>query len=266
MTKEELFAIAERNHDVRISISQGFELFKKNIGGFIGIVVINILISWALSLIPFAGGILSYFIGSFLTAGMILVFKKIKHGEEHQFNDFFEVLKNPAPFLLFLLVQFLMLVAVAIPAIALFFSLFYTAFSSGTFDPQAMGMTVTIFLGMLLAILPVLFLGMCYVFSIHIFLFLNQDFWVALETSRKLVMKNFLSVLSLLIVVALAFIFFTLVTCGLGYFVMLPVSVATIYIAFDNIFKPSSNSFDTKVDSFGTHQRDLNTEADEKTL
>jgi hypothetical protein len=266
MTKEELFTIAGSKHELRMSyyIDEGFKIFKKNVGGFLGIVIVNILISWALSIIPVLGGVLSYFAGSFVTAGMILVCRKIRNGEETQFNDFFEVFKNPGPFLILLLVQVGMLVLVGLPAIVIFFSMYYkTLFGGGTPSMEAMLAIIPL---MFFVLIPVLFLSMCYIFSFHIYLFIHQDFWVAMEASRKFVMKNWLSVLGFLIIVGLLFAVITICTCGLGYFVMMPVAVASIYMAFESIFKPSANTFENKIESFGSQQRDINTEADEKFL
>lgn len=264
MTKEELYAIADHKYDFTFSqlVDEGYKIFKKNIGGFIGIIIVNFCISWALSLIPFVGSLLSYFTSAFISAGMIVVSKKLRNDEETQFGDFFEVFKNPGPFTLLLIVQFGMMIVVALPAIAIFFSLYYeTLFASGTPSPSAIMAIVPI---MFLALIPVFFLSMCYIFSFHIFLFLNQDFWVALETSRKLVMKNFLSIFGLLFLAGLFFILVTLITCGLAYFVVLPTFTAGLYVAFERIFKPSFNSFENKIDSFGSQQPDINTEADER--
>ena len=264
MTKEELYAIADQKYDFTFShlVDEGYRIFKKNIGGFIGIILVNFLLSWSLSIIPIVGSIISYFTGAFIAAGIIVVCKKIRNGEETQFSDFFEVFKNPGPYALLLLVKTGMLILVALPAIAVFFSLYYeTLFASGTPSPTAILGIIPI---MFLAMIPVLFLSMCYLFSSHIFLFLNQDFWVALETSRKLVMKNWLSVFGLLLMAFFFFILVTLVTCGLAYFVLLPTLTAGLYVAFERIFKPAFNSFESKIDSFGTQQRDINTEAEEK--
>lgn len=266
MTKEELFAIAESKHEIRLSyyLDEGFKIFKKNVGGFVGIVFINLLISYTLGLIPFVGQIIAYFVGSFISAGMIVVCKKIRSGEETQFGDFFEVFKNPGQFLLLLLVQFLMMAMAAIPAIAIFFVKYYDIFFNGE-RPSAEAVLAIIPI-LFLVLIPILFLGMCYVFSVHIFLFVNQDFWTAMEASRKVVMRNWWGMLSFLIVMVLLFIILTLITCFLGYFVMLPFTVCAIYMAFEDIFKPSINAFESKIEAFGTFQKDLNTEADEKNI
>ncbi|HWZ23336.1 MAG TPA: BPSS1780 family membrane protein [Cytophagaceae bacterium] len=266
MTKEELFAIAESKHDFRISyyIDEGFKIFKKNVGGFVGIVFINLLISYALGLIPYVGQILSYFISAFISAGMIVVCKKIRSGEETQFSDFFEVFKNSGQFILLLLLQFVMILLAAVPALVIFFVKYYDVFFNlGRPTPQAILAIIPL---MFLALIPVLFLGMCYTFSVHIFLFINQDFWTAMEASRKVVMKNWLSMLGFSIILGLLLIIITVITCFLGYFVMLPLVVGAIYMAFEDIFKPYANAFESKIDAFGSFQKDLNTEADEKNI
>jgi hypothetical protein len=266
MTKEELFEIAEKKHDIRISyyIDEGFKIFKKNIGGFIGITVITFLISFGIGKIPYIGGIISEVLTSFIYGGIILVCAKIRRGEEDQFNDFFEVFKNPGQFILLLIVKSLMIVMVAIPAIAVFFLRYYDVFLNGKFPSSEAALAMVPL--MFLVLIPVMFLSMCYIFSTYIYLCINQDFWTAMEASRKVVMKNWLSILGFLIVLLLLTIVVVLFTCGIGILVMYTFIAAAVYVAFDDIFKPTANTFENKIDAFGSVHKDLNTEAEEKNI
>ncbi len=266
MTREELFALAESKHDIRISesIQEGFKIFQKNAGGFIGITVIYLIVNYVLNLIPFVGSTITNFVGAFFYAGMIVVCKKIRNEEEVQFNDFFEVFKNPGPFILLVFVQFAIIFLMAIPAVAFFFIRYKDVFV-GSATPS-IEMYYSIGPVIFLALIPVFFLSMCYTFSFHVYLFINQDFWTAMEASRKLVMKNFFSILGFYFVLGLMLIFGLIVTCGLGLFVLFPLIAGSIYVVFDSIFKPNTNTFDTKVETFGAHEKDLNTETEEKNL
>ncbi len=267
MTKEELFALAESKHDIKIghSIDEGFKIFKKNIGGFLGITVINLMVSSMMGMIPFVGHFLSYFVSAFFSAGMIIVCKKVRNEEGTQFDDFFLAFKtNPGQFILLLIVQFSMILAVAVPAIIVFFARYYDKFLNG--GTPNIEMLYSIIPLMLFVLIPVLFLSICYTFTFYIYLFINQDFWTAMEASRKVVMKNFFPILGLLIIIGLLSTLGIIFTCGLGYFAIPSIITAVIYVVFDDVFKPTANAFDTKIDEFGSFQKDLNTEAEEKNL
>lgn len=267
MTKEELFARAETPVDFRTNyyLSEGFEIFKKNIGGFIGILAMMLAINFILGLIPFVGGIASLLLGTLFSAGMITVVKKIRNNESVQFNDFFSAFSNAGPVIVVFLMQGLIILLALIPAIvvlSIFFFAQISSFGSGSI-PDSGTMLTMIPLGFLLA-LPALFLAMCYMFSMHIVLFLNQDFWTAMEASRKLVMKNWMSAFGFLLALGFLSIIVVLFTCGLGYFVMVPLATAAVYLAFEDAFKPALNTFENRIQSFGEAQTDLNTESDEK--
>jgi hypothetical protein len=268
MTREELYSIAE-NTKVDLTgsdlLSGGYEIFKKNIGGFIGFLLINAMISGALSLIPIIGSMISMVMSVLLSAGQLIVIRKLRQGESVQFNDFFAAFSNAGPPLVLFIIQMLVIFASLIPCIIVVAIFFFQQIMNGEFsnspDPA---MLAFIFPILLLCLLPAMFLGVCYIFSMHIVLFINQDFWTAMEASRKYVMKNFWSVFGSLFVIGFLSTLLILVTCGLGYFVMLPTATAAVYLAFEKIFKPNANTLDSKIDTFGIEQKDINTEADER--
>lgn len=264
MTKEELFARAEAPFDFRTNyyLNEGFAIFKKNIGGFIGMMLLTVLMYIVLGLIPFLGGIASSLLGILFSAGVIIVVKKIRNGENVQFNDFFSAFNNAGPAIVVSFMQGLIIMLSAIPALVVFFVVFFAQISSGgTPDSSTMFMMIPLFL---LLLIPTIFLTMCYMFSMHIVLFVNQDFWTAMEASRKLVMKNWMSALGFVLSLGILSILVILLTCGIGYIVMAPVATAAMYLAFEDAFKPTLSTFENKIESFGQAQSDINTESDER--
>ncbi|HSZ24286.1 MAG TPA: hypothetical protein VK766_01135, partial [Cytophagaceae bacterium] len=173
MTKEELFAIAETKVELRprYYISEGFEIFKKNAGGFVGFVFLNLFISVVLSLIPLIGGIVSSVLSILLSAGLIMVVRKIRNGETVLFNDFFDAFKNAGPPIAVSLMQGLIIGLTVIPGVIVFFIFFFAEFTSGAIPSSSVFFTM-IPLFFLMGI-PAIILAICYIFSMYIVLFLN---------------------------------------------------------------------------------------------
>jgi hypothetical protein len=89
-------------------------------------------------------------------------------------------------------------------------------------------------LGLVLFIVPGIYLAVAYSFSVLMAIFGGFDFWTALEESRKLItvrwMKFFLFTLVIIVINVLA-----LLTFGLGLLVSIPVTYYATYIVFEDL-------------------------------
>jgi hypothetical protein len=89
-------------------------------------------------------------------------------------------------------------------------------------------------LGLVLFIVPGIYLAVAYSFSVLMAIFGGFDFWTALEESRKLIsvrwMKFFLFTLVIIVINVLA-----LLTFGLGLLVSIPVTYYATYIIFEDL-------------------------------
>jgi hypothetical protein len=240
MSKERLNAVLENDYEVKIGyyFSEGFQLYKKNIGGFTGMTLLLALMyaaSTAIAMIPILGLIVSLAFSAciyLIMSGYLMVIKKVRNNEPHEFKDFFSGFKgdNLGPVLALNIMSGLL---------------------TG--------------LGFLFCVLPGIYLSVAYVFSIYILLFFKIDFWESMEYSRKIVSKKwfvFLGYLLLLALLNMLGVVFLIV----GVFVTFPWTLCTLYVSFEDIFKPGADSFENKIEAFGSLQRDINTEADEKNL
>ncbi|KPK85390.1 MAG: hypothetical protein AMS27_07500, partial [Bacteroides sp. SM23_62_1] len=70
--------------DIGRYISEGFRIFEKDAGNFLGYTVLYFLITIISCFIPFA----PLFITGPLTAGFFIVARKIKKGESYDFGEF----------------------------------------------------------------------------------------------------------------------------------------------------------------------------------
>jgi len=134
-----------------------------------------------------------------LSAGLILVAFYLSTGKQIFFEDFFDGFKHFAGLLLFTLVS-----------------------------------AILIFLGIIALILPGIYLVVGYVFTPFFIIFSRMDFWNAMETSRKLVHKEWFSIFGFLIVLLFINVL-GVMALGIGLLITIPLSYCALYAAFDDI-------------------------------
>ena len=188
-------------------ISNGFELFKKEYGLFIGFSIVAGLMSGVASLIPIIGSLAQAVITGIINLGYFYVARKIKLGEKPEFEDFFK------PF---------------------------NAFGN------IVGISLVVFIltlvGFLCLIIPGIYLGVAWSLSLPIIYFYSGvGLWDSMEASRRVVTKNWWWFLLLFICIVLINIVGAI--CLLvGLLITIPVSHLIMYSAFDDIMKPDKET------------------------
>lgn len=201
-----------RNYEVRIGdyFSRGWEIFKSYAWGFILYTLIIGVISVLLSQLPaplgtrseqnFAGGNLIFNILSpALGAGFYFVAFQIARNRPRNFSDFFNGFKK-------------------------FIPLFLTSLVSG----------ILIILGLIVFILPGIYLAVAYAFAQMFVIDKNMGFWSAMETSRKLITKRWWSFLGFSLVLGVLIIFGFLLL-GIGALVTIPLAACITAAAYEDI-------------------------------
>jgi len=89
--------------------------------------------------------------------------------------------------------------------------------------------------GFILALVPVIYLSVGWIFSLALIIDRQMDFWPAMEASRKVVSRHWGAVFALLIVCGLINIAGVLACC-VGTFVTLPLSIGAMMYAYESIF------------------------------
>lgn len=196
-TEKDLDALIAKGFDVKISayISEGYEIFKENIGAFIGYTVITMII---LSLLSFTyiGTIL---VSGPLTIGTAIVAHRIAMKRDHKFENFFKGFDFFVPLL------------VASLLVGVFVSL-----------------------GFILLILPGIYLAVAYTFVNYLIVFRKMDFWPAMEYSRKIISKEWFSIFGFMIVLGLINLAGFL-ALGIGVLFTIPITACAGYAAFKDI-------------------------------
>ena len=94
-------------------------------------------------------------------------------------------------------------------------------------------------LGLLLCILPGIYLGVSWIFSLALVMDRKMDFWPAMELSRKVVSKHWWLMFGLALVIGLVAIL-GLLACFIGVLVSIAFAEAALMYAYEDIFGPRS--------------------------
>jgi hypothetical protein len=206
--------IGDRDYDFKLGqyLGRGWEIFKANALPFIGFTILTGIIFAVLSFIlPYplgtgnpeagqaGGNIVANILSPLFTAGFYIVALQIARGRPTSFSDFFRGFNRALPVLLLAIV-------------------------SG----------ILILVGMVLLVLPGIYLAIAYMFSLPLLLDKNLDFWPAMETSRRVITKKWFWFFLFAIVLLLLNVVGVLLL-GVGILVTAPWTVCSITAAYEDI-------------------------------
>lgn len=254
------------NFEMGKYMSEGWELFKKGAGSFIGYVLVYFVIIAVASFIPFvnfAAGYLQYV----LLAGFFVFCRNLLHQKE-EFGNFFAGFNYLGDILIYYLIGYLVPGLIFVASIFPF-ELIPQLMSGQLEDPQEFLDSFTFSIGARLPLFLILLIGFIYItvsYSLVPALITDAKLsgWTAMETSRKIVGKNFFGFLGMYLVLGLLLIVGTVLTCGLGLLVLFPYLYCTTFKAYDSILNPYADTVGNQLDEFGRQDKDINTESEEK--
>jgi hypothetical protein len=202
MDQIKLQRIIDSGVDFNISdiIDKAWEMFKSRALFHIGFafLISTIQLAFTLYLEDFVF-IYSIFLAPPLVAGFYLVANRMSQGEYVDFQNFFDGFKYMLPLIVVNLIT-----------------------------------AIFILCGIILFILPGIYLGVGYLFSLLFVLFGGFDFWTAMEISRKLVHTNWWKFFAFVLVLLLINIggFLCLVV---GLLVTIPLTYLSVYVLFEEL-------------------------------
>lgn len=185
--------------DVQDYIRKGWEMFREHIGEFVGFTLIIFVVSALSSKFDFAGSLVFSALAAPFYAGYGIAAFRLASGQTFQFGDFFKG-----------------------------FNYFLPLFLAGL----ASGLLVSI--GFVLLIIPGIYLAVGYMFATFLIVDYRMEFWEAMETSRKIITKNWFAFFGF------AFALFALnllgaLALGVGLLVSVPVTSCAAAIAYKEI-------------------------------
>jgi hypothetical protein len=214
--------------DVVDSIKQGWKILNQNLGGFIGFLLLSVLlyfVSFCFCGIPllFAGN---------LFAGFYIVAMKIQKQQSVTFENFFDGFRNSnfPQILLETLVIGAMTIVIYIPIYAVRISLSFSDMQ--TTDPVKFWSIYGF--ATLVGWIILMFIGIIYMFAIPLIIDQRVEFWPAMELSRKVVMQRWVSFLSLSILLSLLN-FAGFLLCGIGLLWTTPLYFCSVMAAYNQV-------------------------------
>jgi uncharacterized membrane protein len=181
-------------------LKAGWNLFQQYPWGFVGFFLVYVVIELLLNAIPLLGWLASAALAPALLIGNFLVSAKLLQHQTPEFQDFFLGFHFFLPLLVVALLT-----------------------------------TVFITLGLVLLILPGVYLAVGYLFAADLVVDRRLDFWQAMELSRRKVHLSWFAFLALLLVLLLINLGGALLL-GLGLLVTVPFTFCTLAVTYADVF------------------------------
>lgn len=259
--------------DIGETISDGWKLFAKSPGSYIGFMLL-IIVFYFVSVIFIAsiGFLISPIVLSILLiiilfalgvlyTGINVYSRNLLDGTEN-FGDFFKGFESIGQISLHFLTFMLMM----LPLYIFYFLVImppefiqllgesdpWAAFEDPAYFSNEYQWGATELIGYFLFLFASLYLSISYMFAAPLIVDAKMGFWEAMETSRKVVSHKLFSHVGFLILMVILVTVGTLITCGLGALAMYPFLGCTIFIAYNSIFSPYLNHVTDQIDSFGS--------------
>ncbi|MDR7898303.1 hypothetical protein RHJ63_08280 [Thermosynechococcus sp. JY1334] len=254
-------AIANRPYQVRIGqyLNEGWQIFSTQPAAYIGFLILAMIINGVLNNIPGAGPIVSTILVGLFAAGYYFFSFRIARNQRPEFSDFFNAFKNNyfLPIFLTNLIIGLITNVFVISASILFMiaglpfwqSILRRAAAEAA-EPDADleqllalleqlpavpdALTPVFILVGAILLLPGVYFGVAYMFAVPLVVEHRFDVWPALETSRRLVSRDWWSFFFL----SVSIIFFNILgfcLCCVGMLVTIPWSSCVIVAAYRDI-------------------------------
>ncbi len=185
--------------NVQSYVLQGWEMFRENIGEFTGFTLIIFAVSAVCSVFYSVSPLVFSAIGAALYAGYSIAAFRLLSGQPIQFNDFFRGFNYFLPLFL-----------------------------------ASLATSIAVGIGLVLLLVPGLYLAIGYMFTTFLVIDYRMEFWQAMETSRKIITRNWFAFFGFALVL-LALNVLGALALGVGLLVTIPVTSCAAAIAYKEI-------------------------------
>ncbi|MBI5822308.1 MAG: DUF4339 domain-containing protein [Verrucomicrobia bacterium] len=231
--------VLQRDYTVAFGdwIGQGWDFFKANMGFTLGTCWIVFALAFgasAIGMIPCLGHVVqlafNVVVQPVLIGGMWYVLLQRRRGQPVGLGDVFggfNMFFTQA--ILVNLIMGLLIVAAALPGGVV------VALGAITMHSNQVLGVMLIALGALLVLAPVFYLSICYTFAMPLVADRRMQFWLALETSRRVVARHWFAIFVYSLIVMLLNLL-GLLACIVGIVFTLPLCACMFVVAYENIF------------------------------
>ena len=216
-------------------IAGGFEMFKKNPGIWIAVVVLLFVIMMVLSFIPFLGSIALMLLMPVFTAGIMLGCRSLAQNGPLEVGHLFAGFQNQTGNLVVLgAISIGAMIVVMLPVMAIVgFGAFFSASAGGAVGAGGIG--ATFLLAFLIAFALSILIYMALWFAPALVVFRGAAPIAALKQSFGACLKNIVPFIIYGVVVMVLGILAT-IPLMLGWLVLGPVLAASVFVAYQDIF------------------------------
>lgn len=213
------------NLDIGECLGASWRMLMANFWLMVGGAFLVLVASTAISMVPIAGLIASLLLGQVFYAGLYYFYLKLSRGEPTAIGDAFSGFSRSFGQLVLLSIVYNILLSIlAIPAIL-------PAVGIAIWDWSPFVMVPLIFV----LIIPLVYLSVGWMFAGLLVIDRGLEFWDAMETSRKVVGRNWFKVFLFAIVLGFVIIAGVLLLL-VGLFVAFPLACGAIAIAYETMF------------------------------
>jgi len=227
-------SLPDNDYDLDIGgcVSTAWDIWKRNFGLLLSGVLVFMLVQLGLGLlgqIPILGLIFtaaSIILGGVFMGGLYYFLLRVVRGELADIGDIFAGFRiNVGHLILVNLVA--ALPGLLIAGVGIFMKL--------KWHETGPVFVVLVVLGGLVALIPTIYLRVCWLYAVPLVIDKGMDFWPALGYSRQMVSKHWWPVFGLLIVTSLINIA-GLLLCCIGIFASTPLAFAALACGYERIF------------------------------
>lgn len=224
--------------DIGHIISRAWSIFTGNFWPCVGVTILLYLTLMLASVIPCLGNLAPFLVNGPIFGGLYLYFIKQVRGQRAEVGDGFAGFTSPHFGRLALAgtVQTLIIGVIGMILVAPGMIMNWSILQSN--NPSEVPWAFIICL--LVAMIPVIYLSICWFFSYALIIDRRMEFWPAMELSRKVVGMKFFSWILLMIVNALITMAGAMAVC-VGLLVAMPLTFCGLMVAYEDIFSPTSN-------------------------
>jgi uncharacterized membrane protein len=183
--------------DISSALSRGWALLRDHLALLIGATVLGWLVTVGLAFVP----VLGWIVGFVLIGGLDYMFLRRIRGEQVLIGDLF------------------------------------AGFNLALLDLTMAGLVKWLLtsLGLILCILPGIYLAVGYIFALPLAIDKKLPFWTAMEVSRRVVHEHWWSLFALVIVLILV-VFAGFLVCGVGELITIPLATAALMYVYEDLF------------------------------
>lgn len=210
-------------------IKAGWELVKPQYWLFVGMSFIGYFIGSAVPL-----GIL---MGPMM-CGIYLTCFKVRRGEPIEFGTLFKGFDFFGPSLVATLIHAVPIIVIVVPTYIFFYVSLLVSMAAQGNEPNPaafVGLMATYSLMILVIVLLIMVISIGFTFAYPLIVDRRLQGWDAVKLSFKAAMANFWRLLGMMLLVGLLS-FAGLLLCGVGMYLVLPISYGTIATAYEQVF------------------------------